>query len=100
MMNVGLINEAVELVAMINEANYIYETNVAIRARVENWYNHTEITDAETLAAVALNGDFTPNVRQYDIDTAREFYFPTVPFEYTEIHIHEIEDALNDELWR
>ena len=100
MTNIRLINEAVELVAKMNEANYIYETNAVIRTRVEDWYNHSDIADAEMLAAVALNGDFEPGITMHDIENLRDFYFPTVPFEYTNIHIHEIEEALDDELWR
>ena len=100
MTNTKLINEAAILVSKMNEANYISETTEAIRARVENWYNHTDITDAEMLAAVALNGDFDPVLRWDDLVAAKEFYFPTIPFEYTEFHISEIESALYDNLWR
>ena len=100
MTNTNLINTTVDIIAKLNESNYIYETNATIRARVTDWYNHTDITDSELLAAAALIGDFNPVITMNDIEASRDFYFPTVPFEYTEIHSYEIEEALRDTLWR
>ena len=55
MMNLMLINETVRLIVEYNDFENIYETNENIRNRVIDWYNHTEITNSEMLAAVALH---------------------------------------------
>lgn len=99
MTNYRLINEAVKLANMQLESNGIMETNKTLFKRALVWYNNTEITDAETLAAVTLSGHFHSSVRYNDIIAIKEFYFPTVPVEYTEIPIWEIEAAQHDAMW-
>ena len=97
MMNTALINAAIDLVTNINEANRIYETRANVQTRVENWYNHIDAADAETLAALALTGDFNPTFTDYKMAAAKDYYFPAVSHAF---HINEIESALFDALWR
>ena len=97
MTNINLIIEATELANEFLEAEHIHVASSQLMERAQEWYNHTEITDAETLAAVVLYGDFEPSIRIDDIEKLRQFYFPTEPFE---LHIGEIEAALKDEEWR
>ena len=99
MTNFNLINDAVKLVSQIEEAENIYETNNTIYNRCLDWYNHSEIIDAEMLAAVALNGPYDPNLKWNDLVAAKEYYFPTEPIEFSNFHIHEIEEALHDAIW-
>lgn len=100
MMNLMLINETVRLIVEYNDFENIYETNENIRNRVIDWYNHTEITNSEMLAAVALHGPYDPDLRYSDFVAMREFYFPSEPIHTNNFHIHEIEMALDDEMWR
>lgn len=69
------------------------------KTKAENWYNYTEITDAETLAAVVMSGDFEPGITIKEIQQIEEFFYPSIPPEYTEIHIAEIEEAERDSFW-
>ena len=96
-MSINLILKAVELANEFLEAENIHVANAQLMKRAVKWYDHTEITDPETLAAVVLYGDFEPSIRIDDIEKLRQFYFPTEPFE---LHIGEIEAALKDEEWR
>lgn len=52
------------------------------KTKAENWYNYTEITDAETLAAVTLSGDFKSGITIKEIEQIKEFFFPHTPPEY------------------
>lgn len=99
MMNWDLINEAVRLVIEIEEIENIRETNDTIYERCIDWYNHSEIADAEMLAAVVLNGPYDPTMKWNDLVAAKELYFPSEPIEFSNFHIHEIEEALHDEVW-
>lgn len=58
------------------------DLKTSFKEKVENWYNHTEITDAETLAAVTLSGDFKPGITIKEIEQIKEFFFPHTPPEY------------------
>lgn len=100
MMNWNLIYRAVDLVVFIEECENIYESDETIETRVLNWYKNTNITTPETLAALALTSDFNPLLSDSDIAAARECYFPTEPQYLNNFHIHEIEESINDELWR
>ena len=95
--NLNLLLEATELVNEFLEAENIHMANSDIMERAKEWYDHTEITDAETLAAVVLYGDFDPSIRIDDIEKLKQLYFPSEPFE---IHIEEIMMALKDDDWR
>ena len=96
-MSINLILKAVELANEFLEAENIHVANAQLMKRAVKWYDHTEITDPETLAAVVLYGDFEPSIRIDAIEELTQFYFPTEPFE---LHIGEIEAALKDEEWR
>ena len=74
--NLNLLLEATELVNEFLEAENIHMANSDIMERAKEWYDHTEITDAETLAAVVLYGDFDPSIRIDDIEKLKQLYFP------------------------
>lgn len=97
MTNMNLLLEATELASEFLEAENIHVANAQLMERAREWYDHTEITDPETLAAVVLYGDFEPGIRIDEIERLKEFYFPSEPFE---VHIGEIEMALHDAEWR
>lgn len=99
MMNMRLIEEAVKLVNEFYAAEGIYETNAVIISIATEWYNHTEIVDAETLAAVTMYGRYTPGLKVEDILHIKEAFYPELPLELTNFHIGEIEETLNDEFW-
>lgn len=99
MMNERLINLAIDLVENYNAAEGIVEQRVSIDARARNWYNHTEIVDAEMLATAVILGDYCPHFSWEKLLNAKEFYFPSAPLELENYHIHEIEEALNDADW-
>lgn len=97
MLNMKLIFEAIDLVNDFFAAERIYESNESILNRAISWYEHTEITDAETLAAVVMYGQYDSSIRFNDIKNIKDYFFPSEPFV---IHIHEIEMALKDSEWR
>lgn len=99
MMNTNLIEITVKMVTDYFETEGITESTVTIKTRAERWYNHTEITDAQTLAAVVMSGDFEPGITIKEIQQIEEFFYPSIPPEYTEIHIAEIEEAERDSFW-
>lgn len=83
MMNMRLIEEAVKLVIDLYEAEGIMETTDTIRARAINWYNRTEIVDAEMLAAATITGSYQIGTSWDELLCWKEFYFPTTPVEET-----------------
>lgn len=100
MVNMNLINEAVELAARLFEQECIAIHNNTIRKRIEGWYNHTDITDAHELAVAAWLGDYNGKMTYDDILEVKEMIFPTEPLELHNFHIGEIEEALNDAEWQ
>ena len=100
MTNYNLINAAVTLVNEYNEAENIFEATTIIQERVLSWYNNTDITDSEMLAAAAiLIGSYTPT-EYSEVMKAKEFLFPSpLDVDYY-ISISEIEMAQMDALWR
>lgn len=102
MTNKRLINQVTKYVVELLEAEHITETTEAIRKRVEKWYNHTDFADFETLVAAAWIGEYDPSITMANIEDAKDCLFLEryIPVEYTELHIKEIEEALNDEVWR
>lgn len=104
MLNMRLINEAVKLVENYYEVNLLSCHSHNIKTEAINWYSNTEIVDAEMLAAVVLTYACIPEIIAkitWDkLLQLKEFYFPTVPFEYTEFGVDEIEEAMNDAFWR
>ena len=100
MTNWILIKEAVELVSNLLAAEGAYELPQSIEKRCLDWYNHSEITDPEMLAAAALNGPYNPEFTWDDLLALRNFFFPPMPLDLTEISVQEIKEALFDEDWR
>ncbi len=100
MTNIKLIEAAIKIAEQYFENNNIAMHSSVIRRRVEYWYNHSDIADAEILAAVAINGEYHAGYSYDEILAIREYYFPTIPVEFSNFHIGEIETALRDEFWR
>ena len=99
MTNWKLIDNVVDCLTAIYEAEHIVETRKTIQARVINWYNHTDITDEQMLIAAAWIGEYSPSIKYKEIEDARDALFLEVyipAFDSMEIHIGEIEEALND----
>ena len=98
MTNYATVEKAVSLVVENLEANYITCNTDCIRDRVYSWYNNSDVTDPEVLAACALTGEnWHPGVTYQDMLDAKEWWFPQNP--YDNIAIWEIEDALRDAMW-
>lgn len=92
------VEAAVQLVIDVLEANYISSNTECIRNRVYSWYNHSDVTDPEILAACTLEGkDWFPGATYKDMLIARDLWFPHNP--YDEISIWEIETAQHDAMW-
>lgn len=99
MTNVRLIDAAVNLVGTILDNLHITENNASIRNRVLSWYNNTDVTDPELLAAAAMLGDYSIEYTYTDMLKARDYWFPNFYqdyVEYFEYGIHEIEAAQYD----
>ena len=75
MTNWTLINDVVQCLTEIYEAEHIIETRVTIEKRVIEWYNHTDITDKQMLVAAAWLGNYTPSIKYEDIENARDALF-------------------------
>lgn len=100
MVNMNLINEAVKLAARLFEQEGIAVNNEAIENSAKEWYNHTDITDAEELAAAVWIGEYNPKITYGNILDLKEMLFPTEPLEMQHFHIGEIEEAMRDEEWQ
>lgn len=104
MNNPILINEAVKLVNEIYEAEGIMENTESIRRKVQNWYDHTDITSAEMLASASMLGDYSPSISYDDIVRLCEYYFyepdPDIVDHRNYYSIDEFEDSYRDDLWR
>jgi hypothetical protein len=96
MMNMNLIMKAVNMANKYLEANNVYESTSVLLKRAMRWYSMTEITSAQTLAAVTVHGDFDPDIKIGEIEAIEDFYFPQVPIEYGNFFIGDIEDAQHD----
>lgn len=93
------VEAAVNLVIENLEVNHIASDTESIRNRVLSWYNHSDVTDPEILAACALMGkDWFPEATYQDMLDAKHWWFPQNPYE--EISIWEIEAAQYDAIWR
>lgn len=117
-----LIEEAVNLVIKLFEAEGIMEATDTIRTRAIEWYNKTEIVDAKMLAAATITGSYQIGTSWDDLLNWKEFYFPSTPIEETiakiggyhfkddyfneemlameNFHIGEIEAAQRDAIWQ
>ena len=106
MINKTLIKRAVRLIIEIEEAEGIIEQTSNVEARVLDWYNNTEITSAEMLAAASMLGDYSKDIKYDDIVRLCENYFydeePARKAGYydTDFSIGEIEDSYRDYFWR
>lgn len=81
---------AISLVIENMEINYIACDTASVRNRVYSWYNNSDVTDPEILAACALEGkDWYPGATYQDMLDAKNYWFPKNP--YDEIPIWEIE---------
>lgn len=100
MTNIKLIESAIVLANKYFEYNNISMSTQVIQKRAEYWYNHTDIVDTEILAAMIINGEYHTGYSYDEILAIKEYYFPTVPFEFSYPHIGEIEKSLHDMLWR
>lgn len=94
MMNRILITEATKVAYNYLVAEGLNPQIGLLRAYAINWYNHTDITDVDTLAAAVMLGDFNPDISYDEVIAAKEIFFPSLPLEYSEIHISDIEEAL------
>lgn len=90
---------ATSLAIEIMEINYITCDTVSIRNRVYGWYNNSDVTDPEVLAACALEGiDWFPGATYKLMLEMKERWFPKNP--YDEIFIGDIEMAQADIAWQ
>ena len=93
------VEKAVQLVIDNLEANHMVSDSNSIRQRVYSWYNHSDVTDPQILAACALEGkDWFPGATYKDMLIAKEMWFPQDT--YNNISIWEIEAAQYDMFWR
>lgn len=89
---------AISLVIENMEINHIACNTESVRTRVYNWYNNSDVTDPEVLAACVLEGmDWFPGVSYKTMLEAKERWFPKNP--YDEIFIEDIEIAQLIETW-
>lgn len=96
MTNWKLIDAAVQLVVEFNEFSGRVETTENIRNRVLDWYNNTDVTDVEMIAAAALHGSYSPSISYKDLTAAKEYYFPSEPNKYS---VGDFEKSYRDCLW-
>ena len=116
MMNMRLIAETVKLVNSYFEAENIMVSNQIIEAQAIDWYNHSEIVEAEMLAAAVMNyGNYRPGTIWNELEQLREFYFPSEPIQFgscgfdencyemlamENFSVEEIEAAQRDAMWQ
>lgn len=94
------VEAAVELVINNLEANHIASDTNSIRKQVYSWYEHSDVTDPEMIAACVLEGKewFAGATYQY-MEDLRDWWFPQVVACNNEISIWEIEEAQHDSFW-
>ena len=78
----------------------IYEPIGDVINRLKEWYIKIGIEDEETLAALAMSGNYEKPMTTQEILNIREFFFPSTPLEFDNFSIEEIELALWDKEWR
>lgn len=96
MTNTALIETAVDLANKIAATAGIMMSNTCIRCRVENWYNYTDFTNPEILAACAIDSDYNSNLSYSWIMETYHYYYPSIE---DDIPIWEIEAAQHDVMW-
>jgi len=92
------VEAAVVLAVETLETNHITCNTECIRAKVYSWYNNSDVTDPEVLAACALEGmDWFPGATYKLMLEMKERWFPKDP--YDEIFIGDIEMSQKDTQW-
>ena len=87
--------KAIELAIYHFEINGISVDTGSICHRIYGWYNNTDVTDSEMLAACAIEGiDWSPNATYQLMIEAKDRWFPQEPF--YNIPIWDIETAQYD----
>ena len=93
MTNMNLIEQATKLAIEYFEMKGLTMNTLIIKQRVLNWYIHSDIADAEMLAAAAIVDDYDLSYTYEDIISWKEFHFPEVPIEHQGyIHVSELLD--------
>lgn len=92
--NKKLYDEVFKIIVNSFECEHIFVDNESIDRRLTDWYNHTDYTEPETLAALTMYSEYNPFITYQDVKEIKEFFFPSIPS--FEIHISEIEAALHD----
>ena len=92
------VENAVKIAIDIFEAEHILVTTDSIRNTIYDWYEHTDVTDPEVLAACAIEGfRWYPGATYQEMLEIRDHWFPQDP--YNEISIWDIEAAQYDMFW-
>lgn len=82
MVNVNLIENAIKLAIEHYEANGLTVDTKSIKRRVLDWYNYSDIADAEILAAAAIESEYECGADYNTILEWKDYYFPEFPIEY------------------
>lgn len=97
-MTYSTVEAAVRIVIEELELQHIPCDTPSIRARVYGWYEHSDVADPEVLAACALTRDWYPTATYHDMLKAKEYWFPSNPYE--NFASWEIEAAQHDAFWQ
>lgn len=93
-MNKKLYEEVFKTVVDAFEFEQILMDNATIDRRITDWYNHTDYTDVETLAALVMGSEYKASITCDEVEEMKEFFFSSHP--HFELSIAEIEMALHD----
>ena len=93
-MNKKLYEEVFKTVVDAFEFEQIFMDNTTIDWRITDWYNHTDYTDVETLAALVMGSEYRASITCDEVEEMKEFFFPS--HSHFELSIAEIEMALHD----
>lgn len=94
-MNKRLYEEVFKVVVDAFEFEQIIMDNETIDRRITDWYNHTDYTDVETLAALVMGSEYKASITCDEVEEMKEFFFPSNPHHF-ELSIEEIEMSLHD----
>ena len=83
--------EALELAAMLNKVNRLKIARSTMIKRIADWSK--KYVTVETLAALALSIDYNENITDGDVTLIEVFWFPDVPYEFTEDSIDLLHDS-------
>lgn len=93
--NKKLYEEVFKTVVDAFEFEQIFMDNKTIDRRITDWYNHTDYTDVETLAALVMGSEYKASITCDEVEEMKEFFFPSNPHHF-ELSIAEIEMSLHD----